>query len=246
MAKSSKIAISFFGVIQRIYCLFACSTKRWKFLTDNVERFTMKPLSDTRWESRIKSVQPIRYQASQIISALKEVERTATDDPKTVSDAQSLVTALEKFEFIVGMIVWDDILSTINIVSKRLQSKIVCLDATLKQIEGLILYFQKYREEGFNASIETAKSIASSMDIEPKFPTKCQGKRKKYFDEQNDETEELQLSAIDEFKVSYFLVIMDAAISSLTSRFEQLKKFEEIFGFLFNSENLKSLDDNDL
>ena len=99
------IAISFFGVIQQIYCLFACSTKRWKILTDNVERFTVKPLSDTRWESRIKSVQPIRYEAPQIISGLKEVERTCTDDPKTVSDAQSLVTALEKFEFIVGMVI---------------------------------------------------------------------------------------------------------------------------------------------
>ena len=99
------IAISFFGVIQQIYCLFACSTKRWKILTDNVERFTVKPLSDTRWESRIKSVQPIRYQVPQIISVLKEVERTCTDDPKTVSDAQSLVTALDKFEFIVGMVI---------------------------------------------------------------------------------------------------------------------------------------------
>ncbi|RLN23674.1 hypothetical protein C2845_PM07G10720 [Panicum miliaceum] len=84
------------------------------------------------------------------------------------------------------------------------------------------------------------------MDIEPQFPTKHQGKRKMHFDELNDETEELQLSAIREFKVSYFLVIVDAAIASLTSRFEQLKKFEKIFGFLFNSVNLKSLDDNDL
>jgi hypothetical protein len=32
----------------------------------------------------------------------------------------------------------------------------------------------------------------------------------------------------------------------LTSRFDQLKEFEGIFGFLFNSENLKSLDDTDL
>ena len=99
------IAISFFGVIQQIYCLFARSTKRWKILTDNVERFTVKPLSDTRWESRIKSVQPIRYEAPQIISALKEVERTCTDDPKTVSDAQSLVTSLQNFKFIVGMVI---------------------------------------------------------------------------------------------------------------------------------------------
>ena len=65
-------------------------------------------------------MQPIWYQAPQITSAFKEVERTCTDDPKTVSDAQFLVTALEKFEFIVGMVIWDDILSTINIVSKKL------------------------------------------------------------------------------------------------------------------------------
>jgi hypothetical protein len=172
-------------------------------------------------------VQPIRYQAPQIISALKEVERTCTDDPKTVSDAQSLVTALENFEFIVGMVIWDDILSTINIVSKKLQSKIVCLDATLKQIKGVISYFEKYREEGFDASIETAKSIASSMGIEPKFPTKPQGKRKKHFGELNDDIEELQLSAIEDFKYSYFIVIVDHAIVSLTTRFERLKKFEK-------------------
>ena len=87
------------------------------------------------------------------------------------------------------MVIWDDILSTIKIVSKKLQSKIVWLYTTLKQIEGVISYFQKYREEGFDASIKTTKSIASSMDVEPKFPTKRQGKRKKHFDELNDETE---------------------------------------------------------
>jgi hypothetical protein len=248
MANSCKTVVSFFGVMQRIYCLFARSTKRWKILFDNVERFTVKPLSDTRWESRVKSVQPIRYQTPQIISALKELERVATDDhdSKTVSDAPSLVLALEKFEFIVGMVIWDDVLSTINMVSKKLQSKIVCLDTTLKQIEGVITYFQKYREDGFDASIVTAKSIASSMGIEPGFPAKRQSKRKKYFDEQNDETEELQHSAIESLKYEYFNVIVDHAIASLTSRFEKLKEFEKIFGFLFNSENLKSLDDNDL
>jgi hypothetical protein len=191
-------------------------------------------------------VQPIRYQGPQIRSALQEVERTSSDDPKAVSDAQSLVTALENFEFLVGMVIWDDILSTINMVSKKLQSPIVCLDGTMQQIEGVISYFQKYRDTGFSASIETAKSIASSMDVEPIFPAKRQVKRKKHFDEQNDETEELQRSAIDSFKDEYFLVIVDHAIASLTSRFDQLKEFEGIFGFLFNSENLKSLDDSDL
>ena len=246
MAKSCRKAITFFGVIQRIYALFARSTKKWKILTDHIERFTVKPLSDTRWESRIKSVQPIRYQASQIRSTLEEVERTCTEDPKSVSEAGSLVTTIENFEFLVGMVIWEDILSVINMMSKKLQSPIVCLDSTLKQIEGVISYFKKYRDTGLSASIETAKSIASSLDVEPTFPTKRKGKRKKQFDEQDDETEELQRSAIDDFNDDYFLVIVDYAIVSLTSRFDQLKEFEKIFGFLFNSENLKSLDHSDL
>ena len=38
MAKSCRQAISFFGVIQWIYALFARSTKRWKVLLDNVPK----------------------------------------------------------------------------------------------------------------------------------------------------------------------------------------------------------------
>jgi hypothetical protein len=41
-------------------------------------------------------------------------------------------------------------------------------------------------------------------DIEPKFPVKRQGKRKKHFDEINDNDEELQLSAMESFRVNYF------------------------------------------
>ena len=39
---------------------------------------------------------------------------------------------------------------------------------------------------------------------------------------------------------------MDAAIISLNTRFEILKHFGSIFGFLYSSKNLKSLDENQL
>ena len=64
MASSSPRAISFFGVLQRIYSLFASSTKRWKILQDNVSKFYVKSLSQTRWESRIESVKAINFQES--------------------------------------------------------------------------------------------------------------------------------------------------------------------------------------
>jgi len=75
----------------------------------------------------------------------------------TVSECQSLVSALENFEVLVGLVIWHDILFSINKVSKKLQSKIVSIDATLKHIEDVISYFKKYRDEGFTSSIDTAK-----------------------------------------------------------------------------------------
>ncbi|GAB2281822.1 hypothetical protein Dimus_039496 [Dionaea muscipula] len=41
-------------------------------------------------------------------------------------------------------------------------------------------------------------------------------------------------STQESFRVTYFLFIMDQALSSLKGRFEQLKLYEEIFGFLFD------------
>uniref|UniRef100_A0A453M7U3 DUF4371 domain-containing protein n=1 Tax=Aegilops tauschii subsp. strangulata TaxID=200361 RepID=A0A453M7U3_AEGTS len=130
-------------------CDMAKSCEQWKILLDNVPGLTLKPLSDTRWESQIKSVQPIRYQTSQVRSALKELEKTAREDNDPAT-----------------------ILFSINMVSKMLQEKMVCIDATLKHIDGVKSYFQKYRDEGFNSSIESAKAIALDMGIEPQFRTK--------------------------------------------------------------------------
>jgi hypothetical protein len=140
-------------------------------------------------------------------------DRTNEGDATGVSDAQSLVSAFENFEFLIGKIIWHNILFIINTVSKKLQYEIVCIDATLKQIERVISYFQKYRDESFKSSTEVAKGIASDMDIEPKFPTKRQGKRKKHFDEINDQDEEIQLLAMESFRANYFLVIVDTAIA---------------------------------
>ncbi|XP_052622865.1 uncharacterized protein LOC128128093 [Lactuca sativa] len=60
-------------------------------------------------------------------------------------------------------VIWYDILYKINLVSKKLQSKEMLLDVAVKNLEGLINYFEEYRESGFDFANSEAKEIANSV-----------------------------------------------------------------------------------
>ena len=165
-----------------------------------------------------------------------------SDDPKTFRDAKSLLSDIMNFEFLFGMVIWYNILSVINRVSKMLQSKDIVIDAAISHLKALISFFETYRETGFESDKIIAKEIAAQMKIEPTFCEKRIIYRKKQFDE--NASEEITHSAEESYRVDYFLYIVDQAISSLNSRFEQFQKYEDIFGFLFDLHKLHITDDD--
>lgn len=63
-AKASTDAACFFGNVEKVYNLFAGSTQRWAILRKFVD-ITLKSWSETRWESRIKSFEALRYQSGE-------------------------------------------------------------------------------------------------------------------------------------------------------------------------------------
>jgi hypothetical protein len=77
------------------------------------------------------------------------------------------------------------------------------------------------REICFLQALEIAKDIALDMDIDTLFHTRRKIKRKRHFDENLDDTKVETLSAEEIFRIKYFILIVDQAISSLTRRFEQ-------------------------
>ncbi|XP_026455621.1 zinc finger MYM-type protein 1-like isoform X2 [Papaver somniferum] len=91
MAKSCPKGLSFFGSIQRIYTLFSASTNRWDLFKEEIgeKGLTLKPLCDTRWESRVASIKAIRYQAPEIRKALEKL-RDSSSISQEVSTAESL------------------------------------------------------------------------------------------------------------------------------------------------------------
>ena len=107
-------------------------------MLEYVESLTVKSLCNTHWESRIKSVKAIRFQAPELRSILLHLSKDKDVEAKDRSDAKNLFNVLGTFEFILGMVIWHDILFTVNSVSKKLQSPSMCIDATLQLIEGTV------------------------------------------------------------------------------------------------------------
>ncbi|KAL0325391.1 UNVERIFIED_CONTAM: hypothetical protein Sradi_5108400 [Sesamum radiatum] len=158
------------------------------------------------------------------------------------SKAKSLANSLESFEFLLGIVIWYDILFCINMVGKKLLSESMSIDSTIEQIEGALAFFEGYKKIGFAANMNIVKYLAFDMDVEPTFPVKRRVLRKKEYDKNIDDGD--VWSPYKVFEYDYFNVITDMAISSLRNRFEELKRFESIFGFLLDSKRLKSLDES--
>ncbi|XP_076907194.1 uncharacterized protein LOC143563568 [Bidens hawaiensis] len=170
MATTCTKARGFFGLIQRIYNIFASSTKRWKILKDNIKGLTPESMSATRWESRVDSVKAIRFQLSDIREALLELAEK-DGDFKIHSEADTLARKeIGDFGFLVAIVIWYQILNTVKVVSKKLQSKEMVLNVSIKEVKNLINFFKEYREVGLSEAIEVAKEIAIEMGVDSVFP----------------------------------------------------------------------------
>ncbi|XP_021991030.1 zinc finger MYM-type protein 5-like [Helianthus annuus] len=146
--------------------------KKWQILNDNVKGLTLKSLSVTRWESRVNSIKTIRTQLVEVRKSLKEVS-DSDKDPKIQIETRSLEKhEVGDYEFLVQIVIWYEILSNVNVVSKKLQSKDVVLDVAIDEVDKLIKYFKNYREVGFSKAIDEATEIANELGINAEFPEK--------------------------------------------------------------------------
>lgn len=236
MAKSSAKAISFFGIIQRIYVLFTASTQRWDIFRMNVPGLSVKPLCETRWEARIESLKPIRYQLSEVIEALSEIS-FKSNEPIARSEAETLSQAICAYDFIVALVFWYEMLFKINAVSKILQSRSSDIHLAFESAENTHKWLREYRDSGFNQVLVSARDLAENIGVEPVFVQKRKCKKRRHFEyEGNDEPVN---DAEDNFKLTFFNVVVDTALQQLPERFKQLKKYHELFGFLSTSNGLR-------
>jgi hypothetical protein len=169
------------------------------------------------------------------------------NDAQKCSEAKSLAeNELGSFEFLVSIIIWYEILSGVNLISKQLQSKDMLIVLQLSMYRDWFSFKKKYRETGFSKHWKPQKKLQWRWALTQSSLPSAKSKEKRHFDEAVDESANVSQSEEESFRVDYFIYVIDQVIVSLTKRFEQYQEYEKTFGFLFTSDRLQSLDDKNL
>ena len=230
--------------------LFSSSAQRWKILKKHVE-LSIKSQSDTRWESRIKCIKPLRYNLKEVLLALKDLEAISIEmeelpqktsenclrkDGRAASETKSLIAHLSKWSFLLSVFIWYDILFQVNKASKILQSYGVSLHTMETEIQATEKFLQNYRTTGYDSAATSAVEIAQELDIDPSFPPSRSGKKRRLFDYQGEE--EQRATPELKFKSNFFYPLVDQAIMSIKERFNLLREVSSAFSFLYTRDKL--------
>nr|XP_047135245.1 uncharacterized protein LOC124812505 [Hydra vulgaris] len=169
IAKICLEAITFFGILQRLYVLFSVFTKRWLVLLKYVKELTVKPICDSRWECRIQSAKAVRFQIGEFCDTLFEVSETSKN-PQIKSEAELLGNLMKDYKFF-GIL--DSLLSKLYLKKKKKEElKKHALDLEIALTDSKIIQTDTSNDtvkpeaylEGnmLLEKIETLKSILSS------------------------------------------------------------------------------------
>ncbi|KAL0159686.1 hypothetical protein M9458_043411, partial [Cirrhinus mrigala] len=201
----------------------------WAILQKYVD-VTLKSWSETRWESRVNSIEPLRYQAGKV--------REQTKDSTVKVEANSLAEEIGSFRFQICWVIWYDILSRINTTSKHLQSTNMQLDVAVGLIKKNKENLHSYRTTGFVDAQVSAKEICEQMNIEAVLKEKRLRSTKRHF--AYEAADEPQSDAMKRLEVSFFNVVVDCCIQSLEDRFQSLREVKDNFGVLLGFSQLDS------
>ncbi|XP_050059767.1 uncharacterized protein LOC126551066 [Aphis gossypii] len=124
---------------------------------------------------------------------------------------------------------WEPILRSLRIVSKRLQNINMDLEAASNMIQLAVTSTQDIRDN-YQHILIIAKELCKKWNIPVTYPNERKKQAVKYFDE-IDGDRRLNTNE-DNFKVQIFFPVMDSVLSQLVARFKGTHDVVETFSFL--------------
>lgn len=154
----------------------------------------------TRWEARHDAIFSLKERYIDILKLLTHIILTSNKtSEKTL--ASGLKKKLETFEFILILCMWEPILRSLLIVSKRLQNINMDLEAASNMIQMAVTSTQDIRDN-YQHILIIAKELCKKWNISTIYPNERKKQAVKYFDE-IDGDRRLNTNE-DNFKVQIF------------------------------------------
>ncbi|KAG8177445.1 hypothetical protein JTE90_008629 [Oedothorax gibbosus] len=251
--------ISFFGLLQQTQVFIKDSHKRLAIYLDQNPSVRLGAIGITRWRSRSDAACKIfgrfdnwsecdanpsetlnlKLAYIELILALSIISDSEDFNPKTRSEANSLLQKFVSYETILTAMMCLMIFKITTPLSDYLQTKNLdyaqawniiassqkLLDAARQKFDQIVEAAEKFVEVMtyiLNKKIEESVHCFSDIIIENEFPKKRRIIRKKKYDENSQN--EVVFDAKQNFKVKTFLNVIDQINSSMRTRFSDQKR----------------------
>jgi hypothetical protein len=184
---------NFFDTVQKIYTFFGSSIIRWSLLENTSKDkcpllseplpssstgVTLKKLCPTRWSSRLNAVIAVKSRYTDITRALTSIILNSNKSDEK-AEATGLRKEMQSFEFVIVLVMWYEILKTVDLVSKLLQTKNMDLHKAANLLRVATEKLKKYRNS-FHEVHEDAKKLAEKWGVTPAFSEKRARAKKRF------------------------------------------------------------------
>ena len=167
-------------------------------------------LSDTRWLTRIDSIDCLLKNYLPICEAIEEIRDCSSG--QSAHDADSYLNRMMTFEFIASAVICHHVLAYTSPLTVALQQKKCDLFKAHEMAQHLIKSLKGERKtEKFSELWSKVKSIASTLNIVPA--------KKRTVSRQTARSNPPVGEIEAHYRVSYFFAFLDHAIQHLTTRF---------------------------
>jgi len=196
---------------------------------DGIKKLKLKKLCTTRWSSRIDAVRALKNRYADILKVLMRIILTSKDS-KERADATALKKNIDSFNFVVCIIIWERILTSLHRISQKLQATNTDLSASVRLLSAAHGELQ-YLRDSWDSVLLSANAMSSFWRIKAEFTDKRQRRTKKFHDELSSDCR--LTDPMLAFKVDVFYRLVDVAINQLELRFEGQRQVAQLFKFLF-------------
>ena len=227
------MAVDFFSVAQLIiYTYFSASTHRWNVLKMHLgQKPVVKSLSDTRWEAHAVATNAILDSYCEIVDALESIADDSSQKGETVREAENIVGKIQEFEFVLMLVIWNEILRHFNNTSKALQSAKTHLAVCARLYQSLADYLVTIRNE-FDRFEKLAQVILPEGEYKQ---VKSRKRKRKRQDNDGNASDALnEMSPRDVFRTTVFIHIVDTLQAEMKKRAKVYDEVSSRFSFLIN------------